>query len=279
MDDDTGRHDGQRFGSLCRAPRPQRCADSTRSCGRDPRGRAVKSASATPTASGACRPAVIRRRELGCAATAGLVAGTGDAVRGRRSVTTLWTTINRTRGVLRQTRCAIRRPWRRMAGVVCTTGASASVAVWRSAGCCQPASSAAYAPAATIAAVTGPAQRREPAHANPRTAREPSVGLPGFAIAPRGYDAHRTFDLALPAERLNAARAAGQMPPIGVPLAVGGFVEGDSAREYFRLRAGCAHRLSSFSSKVVRNIFIARQTRCRTASALMPSISAASLDE
>ncbi len=99
------------------------------------------------------------------------------------------------------------------------------------------------------------------------------VRLPALLIARLGDDADDSLDLALAADCGKAATARREMFSIRMALLVAGFAESDRAGQYLGRSAVCSN-FHEFESSFItwRKVFIARQTRCRTASALVPRI-------
>ena len=93
-------------------------------------------------------------------------------------------------------------------------------------------------------------------------------------------EAHRAFDVALASQHVQTRRAARDVRAVLVALFFGRFTECQRTR--VRLRASAIiepHEFESLSVITVRSIRIARQTRCRTASDVVPRIAAASCEE
>lgn len=106
------------------------------------------------------------------------------------------------------------------------------------------------------------------------------VGLPPLLIASLRDERDDAFDLSFAANCRKATPAGRNVLAIGMALRVARLSKGDRTRQYLRLSAVRSSLHESFSSFITcRNVFIARQTRCRTASALVPRICAASEDE
>lgn len=122
-------------------------------------------------------------------------------------------------------------------------------------------------------AETNPARGPFRAAKHPRT----NVGLPNLALARIGDDRGEPFELALSAQRIQTRAASRDMFAILVPFGVVRFTECDGSCEHLCAMMGIGVQL--FSDITVRNVRMARQTRCRTASAVVPKTAAASCEE